>query len=280
MANNNSDISNRSLKTKLYNRFLEAKSLMRPHIQKIIELLGKFEDNIYLASLFGSCAKDCENAHSDIDLLIVCDKTVTPQIYQHLRKLDLKLKRNIHINIYAKDIFNKRIKRRDYLITSLLQDSIPILGDERFEELKNDILKIKLDHYSLKFNRNIGIKLFTRASRTLFSLTREKTFTSHCVYNELFKKKLLRSLEDLHVALGYLYASEKMKQSGKIVTFNNLLRSESTMFKEVLYKRNFLKRTQLSPNWNSAILDTIANLASSAIKEISQIKRPPLILER
>ncbi len=246
---------------------------MRPYIQRIIESLEKFEDNIYLASLFGSYAKGCENAYSDIDLLIVCDETVTPRIYQRLRKLDSQLERNIHINIYSKDIFNKRIKRRDYLITSLLQDSIPILGDERFEELKNDILKIKPDFYSLEFNRNMGMKLFTKSSRTLFSLTSQKMFKSYCVYNELFKKKLSRSLEDLHVALGYLYASEKMKRSGKIVTFNNLLRSGPTMFKEVFHRRNFLKRAQLSSNWNSVILDTITDLAFSAIKEISEMKK-------
>jgi len=90
---------------------------------------------INAAFIYGSYAKNSENAISDIDLFILGDPDEDLLIEQ-INELEKDLKREINYNIYSKTDFEKKKKQKNSFIEDLLKNKkIFLIGDK--DELWN-----------------------------------------------------------------------------------------------------------------------------------------------
>lgn len=79
------------------------------------------EDDIRIAFIYGSYAKNTENINSDIDLLIIGGITGR-KISSLLAPAKFELKREINSNIYSEQEFRSRITTKDHFITGILKE--------------------------------------------------------------------------------------------------------------------------------------------------------------
>ena len=83
-------------------------------------------DGIPLAFIYGSFAKDTENTTSDIDLLIVGGPN-EDNLMQKIEDLEKRLQREINYNIYHKEEFKEKIRKKDSFILNILKGPKTIL---------------------------------------------------------------------------------------------------------------------------------------------------------
>ncbi|MFQ6095568.1 MAG: nucleotidyltransferase domain-containing protein [Candidatus Bathyarchaeia archaeon] len=196
-----------------------------PLVEQLLrEVLRRKGSRIKFASIFGSYGREEAGRFSDLDILVVCedgaDKTA---ISNDLARLGSRIKRDIHVNIFTSKSFDERIRNRDYLIASILDDSRFIFGDEdMFFKQKRRILRGSPSIESIEFNRKIGLKILHRTTDALqrFLLNPlPDIFEAGNMRNNVF----LKCLRDHHVGLGYLFASTKMNQMNKAMTLRQIL---------------------------------------------------------
>lgn len=88
------------------------------------------EKGIRLAFVFGSFAQGREQAHSDIDLLIIGAVTLR-QLSKLLSGVSEKIGREINPKVFTRDEFKTRQRTGDHFLTSVLSEPrIFIIGDE------------------------------------------------------------------------------------------------------------------------------------------------------
>lgn len=116
---------------KLYPLFSELKSIVFKTVGiegALKQILTKIK-GIQLAFIYGSFAKQSENALSDVDLFVmgnIDDKLLIGEI----RKIEDVLKREINYTLYTRDEFKKKKAKKDSFILNLIENpKIFLIGD-------------------------------------------------------------------------------------------------------------------------------------------------------
>jgi len=222
--------------------------------------LERFGDRVAFASMFGSYVRGEDDAHSDLDVLVVCrDWEAGSLLNAALTRLGRRIGRRIHVNIYLQNSLEERLRRHDYLIASMLEDSVPILGWRNLEEARSRILNGLPDGESISFNRTMGWRILTRTKNQLKRYI--EAYQPLTAAKEPLKGNLLRTLEDYQVGLGYLTASLEMERLGRVVTFRRLLSLDSGLpLKNLLNVERSLRRGWEAPSLRNPILGSLAEL--------------------
>ena len=120
------------LLNKSYPLFDELKSI----VSKTVGVQGLFKEilnkikGIEVVFIYGSFAKQEENAKSDIDLFIV-GKINESKLIREINKLEKVLKREINYSIFTRDELKKKMKEKDPFIMDLLKNpKIFLIGDK------------------------------------------------------------------------------------------------------------------------------------------------------
>jgi len=116
---------NHPLRSELKNIILKASG-----IADILSRRLASNQNIELAFIYGSFAKDKENLLSDIDLFIIGNISGRA-LSSLLSKEKQNLNREINFALYSKEEFLKRLKQNNHFITSVIKNKkIFIVGNE------------------------------------------------------------------------------------------------------------------------------------------------------
>jgi len=108
---------------KIVAKTMGAEGLLRKSLQK----MGRIE----VAFIFGSFAREKEDGQSDIDLMILGNPK-EDKLVLAIVKLEKELNREINYHIYNPEEFNKKIKRKESFINSIIRHpKIFIIGDEK-----------------------------------------------------------------------------------------------------------------------------------------------------
>jgi predicted nucleotidyltransferase len=87
------------------------------------------EGNIKVAFVYGSYAKNQENATSDIDLMVI-GKISSRKLSSTLAKAKVELGREINYVVFPEDEFRQKIQKKDHFVNSVVKDKkMFIVGD-------------------------------------------------------------------------------------------------------------------------------------------------------
>jgi len=117
---------------KNYPLFDELKSIVfkTVGIKASLEKLLYAVKGIDTAFIYGSYAKNSENAKSNIDLFVIGDPD-EDVLLDKINKLEKILKREINYSVYSNPNFTKKKKEQDQFIEALLKNKkIFLIGDE------------------------------------------------------------------------------------------------------------------------------------------------------
>jgi predicted nucleotidyltransferase len=105
--------------------------------EQIMTALMPYQDRIELAFVYGSVAKSCENALSDVDLMLISDELAYPNLLVSFAELENQLGRTINPTIYTAKEFRTKVDSENSFITRVTeQPKIFLIGSE------DDILAI------------------------------------------------------------------------------------------------------------------------------------------
>jgi predicted nucleotidyltransferase len=91
--------------------------------------LEPLSDNIHLALIYGSIAKQSDTAASDIDLLLVSDVLTLEDIYSALAPAEKLLDRRVNPTLYDSREFERRRKTNNAFLTRVLNGpTIALIG--------------------------------------------------------------------------------------------------------------------------------------------------------
>ena len=97
----------------------------------LMDALLPIADDILVAFVYGSVAKQSDTARSDIDLMIVSDTVGYADVMQHLETSHQALGRTINPTIYSRHEWNARIhEENSFLMRVLAQPKIWVIGGE------------------------------------------------------------------------------------------------------------------------------------------------------
>lgn len=214
---------------------------MQSLIKRLVkENLRKVQGEIVFASLFGSYRRgDCD-AFSDIDIFVVYeDDDEKPVVSDSLKGLERTFNRKIHINLFNLREFERRLRFHDYLTASIIEDSSFIMGrKDIFAEAKRRILEKRPYEESIRFNRQMGFKTIEHICSYLDDLS----LSASCDYEDLLSR-VVKSLNDYRLALGYLYASRLMQSCKGGISSMRLAKTEiGSTLKEIAWMEKILKR--------------------------------------
>jgi len=232
-------------------------------ISKVQHLMRSLMDSpgVIVASLFGSCKREDYDESSDVDILFICEREKDKRwISERVAGIRSLTGYPIHATIFTLNDVKRRIMRHDYLLASILEDSIPILGDLNFfTEARENILYGKPDAKSVRFNRLMGERLLKRAFRRFSRVNRMFNNPYTEVSRDHLMGIMLRGLTDYNIALGYLNSSVEMEKLNRPVTLRYLLniKSNQNLRRFILMEKNIKKDRTFNPRWIIRLLDTI-----------------------
>ena len=212
--------------------------------------LERFRNRISFASMFGSYVRGEHDDYSDLDVFVVCrDREDEPFVNEALTSLSRRIGRRIHVNIYAQNLLEERVRHHDYLIASILEDSIPIIGEINLEEARSRILNGVPNSESINFNIAMGRRILARTESRLRGLKKHlEAYQPITITRDHIKENMLRFLEDYQVALGYLTASLEMNRLCGVITFRRLLSLDSGFpLRRILMAERSLRRGWKAP---------------------------------
>lgn len=90
---------------------------------KLKELVNALNE-VEIAFIFGSIAKNKENTNSDIDLMMIGEEVDQDVLVDKVRVLENELNREINYHIYRKQEFIKNIKENNSFIINIICDPI------------------------------------------------------------------------------------------------------------------------------------------------------------
>lgn len=106
-------------------------------VEQINESLSVFSDKIIIAFIFGSIARDEENAFSDVDLMLIGEVGLS-DISPILRDLERKFNREINATCYSPEEFQKKIQMGNHFLTNVVKGKkIFLIGNENELEQLN-----------------------------------------------------------------------------------------------------------------------------------------------
>ena len=99
-------------------------------IGDIIQGAIKNRNDILVAFIYGSYAKDTENAESDIDLFVIGDISST-DLQVSVSEVESQTKREINPTVYSSKEFKEKYKAKNHFILSVIKEpKIFLKGDE------------------------------------------------------------------------------------------------------------------------------------------------------
>jgi predicted nucleotidyltransferase len=88
-------------------------------------------DRILLAFIYGSVARQDENANSDLDLMVI-GSAGFGEIVSSLQGAQKMLGREINPTVYTKAEFQEKLRRGNHFLTRVLEgEKLFVIGDER-----------------------------------------------------------------------------------------------------------------------------------------------------
>lgn len=91
--------------------------------------LGKFEENITAAFIYGSIAKGTDQAGSDIDLMIIADALTYPDVMGEMTEAEARLGRTVSPTLYSRAEFRTKLSvDSGFLKRVLEQPKIFLIG--------------------------------------------------------------------------------------------------------------------------------------------------------
>jgi len=215
-------------------------------IRKAIE---ESDAKVRFAALFGSYLYGGSDPFSDIDLLVVCEGDDDKRaLRSEMLRLSHRIGRVIHLNSYITEEFERRLRYHDYKLASILEDASLLVGDEDYtQQLK--LLRGRVDEKSMEFNEAMGVKTLGRAIKSLRNLQRCAALSPYRPEHS-WKGKHLQTLciRNSHLALGYLLASRRMRQTGRVPTLRELLSEGAPLLRTLISADKRIKRMgEVSP---------------------------------
>ena len=113
--------------------FEEICSLIRKTVglvEPLKDALTSCREKLQFALVFGSVAKESDNAYSDIDLLIVSDEMTLEDVYVLLSDVEKDLVRKINPTIYTKAEFETRLQSKNSFLMRVLKGKTILLVGE------------------------------------------------------------------------------------------------------------------------------------------------------
>jgi len=99
-------------------------------IGDIIQGAIKNRNDILIAFIYGSYAKDTENAESDIDLFVIGDISST-DLQESVSEVENQTKREINPTVYSPKEFMEKYKAKNHFVLSVIKEpKIFLKGDE------------------------------------------------------------------------------------------------------------------------------------------------------
>lgn len=93
--------------------------------------LAQFSQEIILAFIFGSVAKNTDTAASDIDVMVIADGLSYSVLFEALTKAEEALGRKVSPTLYSTEEFNKKLAADNHFVNRVLdQQKIILIGDE------------------------------------------------------------------------------------------------------------------------------------------------------
>jgi predicted nucleotidyltransferase len=85
-----------------------------------------FEDNVNWAFMYGSIAREEEQNHSDIDLMVI-GSISTADLLPMLRRLEQSFGREINVTRYSEKEFSQKIRNKDHFLSSVLKEKVVMI---------------------------------------------------------------------------------------------------------------------------------------------------------
>jgi uncharacterized protein len=83
----------------------------------------QFGDAVTLAFVYGSIAREEEQAHSDVDLMLIGSLS-TADLVPMLKRLEESFQREINVTRYSEKEFRQKIRNKDHFILSVLKEKV------------------------------------------------------------------------------------------------------------------------------------------------------------
>jgi predicted nucleotidyltransferase/DNA-binding transcriptional regulator YhcF (GntR family) len=83
----------------------------------------QFGDSVTLALVYGSIAREEEQAHSDVDLMLIGSLS-TADLVPMLKRLEESFQREINVTRYSEKEFRQKIRNKDHFILSVLKEKV------------------------------------------------------------------------------------------------------------------------------------------------------------
>jgi len=92
--------------------------------------LAPLAEEISFAFVYGSIARNEENASSDVDLMVIGDVTLD-QLLTRLNSIERAIGRSINPTIYSLDEFQSKINEKNHFLSSVMRGKkVLVIGDE------------------------------------------------------------------------------------------------------------------------------------------------------
>ncbi len=100
------------------------------------EALEPMRTKIQSAFIYGSIAKQSDNANSDIDIMVIGEDLTYSDFFKIMVGIELKLQRKINPTFHAPQEWIRRVKEKNHFVDKIImQPKIFLIGTE--DELKN-----------------------------------------------------------------------------------------------------------------------------------------------
>ena len=86
----------------------------------------QFGDEITRAFIYGSIAREKEQAHSDVDLMVI-GSISTADLVPMLKRLEQSFQREINVTRYSEKEFKQKLQNKDHFLLSVLNDKVVMI---------------------------------------------------------------------------------------------------------------------------------------------------------
>jgi predicted nucleotidyltransferase len=86
----------------------------------------RFGNKIPLAFIYGSIAREKEQAHSDVDLMVI-GSISTADLVPMLKRLEQGFQREINVTRYSEKEFKQKIQNKDHFLLSVLNEKVVMI---------------------------------------------------------------------------------------------------------------------------------------------------------
>jgi predicted nucleotidyltransferase len=89
-------------------------------------------NKVLLAFIYGSIAREKEQAHSDVDLMVI-GSISTADLLSMLRRLERRFGREINVTRYSEKEFRGKVQNHDHFLLSVLNDQVVMIKGAKDE---------------------------------------------------------------------------------------------------------------------------------------------------